>query len=458
MSLLASVDAFQKAFVNEDKSFTEEFLIEFRTYLITKDKKRHRLLLEALDRKEGLSSFRVRSDVAEDLCMELLIRDIPFVLVMNMMGEYGTIIRAADRTAVMSIITYLLKKKGTVLTVMTGEELIEKAGKETSKGLIAVNDLTLEEIRMLEELCRESGELSEVSEDRMNNGRYRFMVSGKRAAKTDNFARVLFTMNVLSSGSNKEINLRRIENTISYQDLRFSDFGRDKGMDGAVYVVGSDNQYVKMEQDSFEYGHAGLRDGYVRLIPSFSKDMNEENYRASESSFLNRITQPACTKDIGQVMEHFSGMLKGNEERDSLSFGYTVDEKNTFFGEKRLVSAITDTVMKNVRNEDIMHVKGKELHKIGYLTTEMGRVLNGLINSEIPRGYGRKDFAEIISKIAEFSGGSFNPVNYRDVAEKMKSLNLTNEKGTIEIGKDMDRFIESIRMERDSRDEQEIGR
>ncbi len=458
MSLLASVDAFQKAFVNEEKSFTEEFLIELRTYLITKDKKRHRLLLEALDRKEKLSSFRVRSDVAENLCMELLIRDIPFVLVMNMKGEYGTIIRASDRAAVINMITALLKKKGTVLTVMTGEELIEHIGKEQGRGLIAVNNLTLSDIRMLEELCRESGSFTEVSEDRMNNGTYRFMVPGRSAAKADNFAKILFTMNVLSSGSNKEINLRRIQNTISYQELRFSDFGRDKGMDGTVYVVGNDNQYVKLDQTGFEYGHAGMKGGYVRLIPSFSKEMSEENYRASESSFLNRITQPAYTKDIGQVMEHFSRMMKGMEERDSLSFGYTSDEKNTFFGEKRLVSAITDTVMRNAGNEDIMHVKGKELHKIGFVTTEMGRVLNGLINSEIPRGYGREDYAEIISKIAEFSGGTFNPINYRGVAEKMENLNLTNEKGTIDIGKDIDRYMESIRSERDSREEQEKER
>ena len=84
MSLVASMDAFKKAFVNEEKTFTEEFLIELRAYLITRDKKRHRLLLEALDKGEPLSGFRVRSDVAEDMCMGLLIRDIPFVLVMNM--------------------------------------------------------------------------------------------------------------------------------------------------------------------------------------------------------------------------------------------------------------------------------------------------------------------------------------------------------------------------------------
>ena len=443
MSLVASMDAFKKAFVNEEKTFTEEFLIELRAYLITRDKKRHRLLLEALDKGEPLSGFRVRSDVAEDMCMELLIRDIPFVLVMNMTGEYGVIIRDSDRNIVINLINALLGKKGTVLRVMTGAELMDQ-----KRRLVAINGLTLEEIRMLEELCRGSGEFSEISEDRMSSGKYRFMASGKDVAGAENFAKTIFELHILSSGSNKGINLRRIRNTIDYQNLRFARFGRDTGMQSPVYVVGSDNQYVKVEQDRFEYGHAALKEGYVRLVPSFSKDMGKEYFAVSESSFLNRISQPAYTKDIGQVMEHFNVMLKGTGERDSLSFGYTADERNTLYGEKRMTAAITEAVMEKAGKEDIIRIKGKEVHKIGYLTTEMGRVLNGLIDSEIPRGYSREDFSEIIGKISEFAGGSFNPVNYREVAEKMENLDITNEKGILNVEKNMGHYIESIRKER----------
>lgn len=449
MSLLASMDAFQKAFVYDEKSFTEEFIVELRTYLKTKNRNRHRLLLEALDKNKPISSFQLRGDVVDDLCTEFLIREIPFVLIMNVMGEYGMIIRSSDRNSAINIINLILKKKSTYMRVMTGAELINYVTEnEKDKNLVAVNNLTLAEIRMLEELCRSHGDLTEVSEDMMSNKKYRFMVPAQKAGRTSNFAATLFEMNVMSSGSNKEVNLRRSQNTISYQDIRFSNFGRAAGLTGALYVVGANNQYVKIEQEGFEYGHAALRDGYVRLIPQVYKDMSEIGFKEYEDSYLNRISQPAITKDIGQVTEHFSGMLKRSDQRDSLSFGYTADEKNTHFGEKTLIRSITDVVMRKVEHDDIMNVSGKELHKIGYVTNEMGSVLNGLIAGEIPRGYDRTDFSEILSRISEYAGGTFNPTDYKEVADKMETMNITNERGTIEIDRNLSAYIEKLREER----------
>ena len=346
------------------------------------------------------------------------------------------------------------------LTIQAIEKALrseEEKSNEKDKSLVAVNDLTLAELRMLEEMCRSHGDLTEVSEDLMSNGKYRFMIPAKKAALTNNFATALFEMNVMSSGSNKEINLRRTQNTINFQDVRFNNFGRAAGLAGALYVVGNSNQYVKIEQESFEYGHAALKDGYVRLIPQVYKDMSEMGFKEYEDSYLNRITQPAITKDIGQVTEHFNNMLKRTDERDSLNFGYTTDEKNTHFGEKTLIRAITDVVMRKVDHDDIMNISGKELHKIGYVTNEIGSVLNGLIEGEIPRGYDRADFAEIMSRITEYAGGSFNPINYKEVADKMENMVLTNERGTIEIDKYLSGYIEKLRMEREehSTDEKE---
>ena len=458
MSLLASMDAFQKAFVDDKKTFTEEFIVELRTYLKTKNRKRHRMLLEKKKKNEPISSFQVRGDVVDDLCTEFLIREVPFVLIMNMMGEYGIIIRDSDRNNVINIINVILKRKSKYMRVMTGAELINYVTEnEKDKNLVAVNDLTLAELRMLEEMCRSHGDLTEVSEDLMSNGKYRFMIPAKKAALTNNFATALFEMNVMSSGSNKEINLRRTQNTINFQDVRFNNFGRAAGLAGALYVVGNSNQYLKIEQESFEYGHAALKDGYVRLIPQVYKDMSEMGFKEYEDSYLNRITQPAITKDIGQVTEHFNNMLKRTDERDSLNFGYTTDEKNTHFGEKTLIRAITDVVMRKVDHDDIMNISGKELHKIGYVTNEIGSVLNGLIEGEIPRGYDRADFAEIMSRITEYAGGSVNPGNYKEVADKMGNMVLTNERGTIEIDKYLSGYIEKLRMEREehSTDEKE---
>ena len=62
-----------------------------------------------------------------------------------------------------------------------------------------------------------------------------------------------------------------------------------------------------------------------------------------------------------------------------------------------------------------------------------------------------------MSRIAEYAGGSFNPINYKEVADKMENMVLTNERGTIEIDKYLSGYIEKLRMEREehSTDEKE---
>ena len=124
MPLLASEDDFHKVFRDEEKTFTEDFMIGLRAYLITKDKERHKLLLGALDRCEPLSAFQVRGDAVDSLCLEFLVREIPFVLVLSLMGEYGIIVRSNDRNAVINIIIVVLRKKSIYMRIMTGAELV----------------------------------------------------------------------------------------------------------------------------------------------------------------------------------------------------------------------------------------------------------------------------------------------------------------------------------------------
>ena len=286
MSLLTSMDAFQKAFVDDEKTLTEEFIIELKAYLKTKNRKRHRKLLEAVESGEELSSFLCRSDIVDELCTEFLIREVPFVLVMNQNGENGIIIKNTDRNLVINIINVVLKRKSTYMRVMTGQELTDYVqNNEDNKDLIAINGLTLAEINILEDLCRRHGDLTEISKDYMSNKTYRFMVPAKKAVKTSNFARTLFEMTVMASGSNKGINLKRVNNSISFQDLRFNNFGRENGLINTFYVVGNDNQYMKIEQNGFEYGHAALKDGYVSLVPQRSMDMSELGYKEYEDSY-----------------------------------------------------------------------------------------------------------------------------------------------------------------------------
>jgi hypothetical protein len=457
MPLATSNDLFDQIFKSEDRSLTEEFLNLLKEYLQARKTTRHQRMLEAINEDKPLSSFMIRSDVIDDFAIELLMQDIPFVLICNKTGEYGALVMSEEKPAIIGAVTNLLARKGNFMAVMTGEELFNLVQQydEKNKALIALNGLTREQLRLLEKLCREKGELTEISEDLMEDGTYRFMAPARKTAIGANFARIIFEMFVMTEGYNAEVNEKRIQSEFAFDQLRYNNFGRDviqngrQGMNMDIYIVSSTNQYMKIMQTGFEYGRAALQNGQIVLIPDTELYMDTMGYYDYENSYLNRMTNPSATTNIHQVMDHMINVITGCPERDSLNYGYDQDEHLVHQTEMVMAKTIMKVVMRKVQNDSLMNIEGKEMQKIGHVTSEAGIVLQGLCNREIPRGYDELDFAEIIDAISSTAPGEFDINEYAGIAEKMADINITNEKGLIEITKDVAGQVMDIRSEYD---------
>jgi hypothetical protein len=286
MPLATSNDLFDQIFKSEDRSLTEEFLNLLKEYLQARKTTRHQRMLEAINEDKPLSSFMIRSDVIDDFAIELLMQDIPFVLICNKTGEYGALVMSEEKPAIIGAVTNLLARKGNFMAVMTGEELFNLVQQydEKNKALIALNGLTREQLRLLEKLCREKGELTEISEDLMEDGTYRFMAPARKTAIGANFARIIFEMFVMTEGYNAEVNEKRIQSEFAFDQLRYNNFGRDviqngrQGMNMDIYIVSSTNQYMKIMQTGFEYGRAALQNGQIVLIPDTELYMDTMGY------------------------------------------------------------------------------------------------------------------------------------------------------------------------------------
>lgn len=440
MSLKTAQANFQKAFIDNNKTLTETFLEELREYLTGKKAARYQMLLECMDNGEPLASFLCRNDICDDLVTELLEMTIPFVMVTNAKGEYGFIIRSSDRALTNEVIRKILKRKGTYCEIVTGEELLSiimNLRGENDKQMLALQGLSVEKLKLLEKLCKKRGILDFIAEDKMDDGTYRFMVHAKRASQDCNFSEFILTMVMMTEGKNKDLHKRRILNELNVQKLRAMDFGRKEGMKSPLYIVGSSNQYIKIEQDRFEFGHSARKNGEAVLIAHFFADKTTPSYKEYETSFLNRIPDPIPTKDLHLVMEHFNT----HTGRDPLDFGMTWDERQSYFGEKMLINALMTTVIRKIQNDPIMNVSGRWLEKTFHTTTEAGKVLDGLINNIIPQGYDELDMTQLRASMAEFG---MEASSYMTVSNELQNINMTTEKGTLLVKGSIQQNIEQM--------------
>lgn len=412
MSLRTSQENFQKAFKEEKKTITEKFLSELRKYLkARKNNKQYKELWECMYKNEPLASFLCRNDVCEMLEKEMLHRRLPFVVVSNRNGELGYIIRYADRGVTNDAIKVVLKKKGTYCEIITGEELssIDKNQKEDQQGLVAINGLNYKEARLLELICKKKNFLEYIAIDKMSDGTFRVMVPGEQAVSGKLLALSLFELIMKTEGPNKAFFDNEIENVIRIDQLRSCDFGRDSDSFKALFFVGKDNQFMKLEKNKFEYGIAVIQNGQKKLIPWGEMSKGMRGYSECEASYLNRIQDVKVFDDLRQVYGYIDSSSIENEK---------------IVGDKAFISAVYSVVSENSAEVDIMNIPGRWVEKTEYITYEIGRVISGLISNNVPEGYTELDMQEIKSSISSYD---IDVRNYSMVSEVMKGLIITDE-------------------------------
>lgn len=429
MSLITAKQNFQKAFKDENKTLTEKFLAELKKYVEARKKqRRYKEILECMDNNKPLASFLCRNDICDDLVVEMLNRQIPFVLVTNREGDYGFIIRSSDRALTNEAIKVVLRRLGSYCEIVTGDELINIVQKmrDRDKGLLAINGLSFKEMRLLEKICRKKGFLEFIAQDKMSDGTYRFMVYGKQAAKDNLIAISLLEMIMAMEGANKGMNGRRMNNELAVDDLRDNNFGRNKSGFKTIFIVGSGKQYMKIEQDGFSYGNAVRKGEKIEFVEQYQQKIGTPGYNEYEIAYLNRIPDPAATTDMNQVYEH----MNNRNGRDSLDFGMNQRERDNAFGEALLIVGVMSVVIQNTAKDDIMNVSERWMEKTGHLTAEAGKVMTGLIKGETPIGYNDLDLRDLKNVIINY-GLDMN--NYTGVASTLNGVAITNERGSLEL-------------------------
>ncbi len=429
MSLRTAQENFQKAFVDENKTLTSKFLKELKKYLeARKEKYRYQELLDCMNQRKPLASFLCRNDICDDLIVEMLDRQIPFVVVTNKAGECGFVIRSSDRALTNEAIKAVLKRLGTACEIVTGDELVNivQRMRDQDKGLLAVNGLSFKEMHLLEKICRKKGFLEHIAEDKMSDGTYRFMVYGKQAAKENMMAISLLEMIMMMEGANKGIHGRRMNNELAVEQLRSIDFGRGRTGFIPIYIVGSGNQYMKIDTTGFTMGYATVKGENINFNEQQGLGISAPGYHEFETSYLNRIPDPAATTDINQVYEH----LRRGSNRDSLDYGMTRTEREHSFGEQLLVAGIMAVVIRNTSGDSIMNVSERWMEKTSHLTTEAGKVMTGLIRGETPIGYKDLDMKDLKNTIVSYG---LNVNDYGMVAQNLSGVSITNERGSLEL-------------------------
>lgn len=429
MSLKTSQMNFQKAFKEEKKTLTEKLLFELKKYLqARKDKKGYDELWKCMYKNEPLASFLCRNDICDELELEMIRREIPFVNVTSRNGEYGFIVRYSDRLVTNEITRNVLKKMGTYCEMVTGNELveIEKKQKKGQKGLVAINGLTYKEARTLEKLCKKKGVLEYIAIDRMSDETYRFMVLGTQSMTKNGLVTALFELVMMMEGPNKDYYDRKIESSLSFERLRMNNFSRNIAGFKPLYLVGKCNQYVKILQSGFEYGYAVRQHNEIKLIPQTTMNNGTRGYIECEISYINRIPDPDVIGE-DQVIDYFE---EANDLREVWVAGVDEEKRNKILGELVLIFAILKVILANVSETDIMNVPERWVEKLELVTYESGKMLSGLISDEIPEGYTELDVQEIKSSISDYD---INLNDYSTVSDVLQGLIITNERDSLEI-------------------------
>ena len=241
----------------------QNFLKELQTYL--RGQKRNPAAIAIYDwlRRGGIiSSFTCRADMVEAMERELRKQNVPYVLVQEAQGDYGFLIRAKDKGKEKKIARHVLRRSADYCTVVSGEEAGEAylKSKELDKTMLAIGNLSEEEVIHLEGKCNEvlAGEV--IGVDKMEDGTYMMSFHGPTAVdwrRNNPFPLALAQTVMRMNGASKAESKQEARYQKAYRKAKGEGFPDKNGENkNPVWVVGHQNKYVKRTARGFELGHA----------------------------------------------------------------------------------------------------------------------------------------------------------------------------------------------------------
>ena len=375
----------------ESQEIVQEFLKDLQAYLKTQFNNPSAIAMhDWLKRGGKISSFTCRADVIENLEKGLKENNIPYILVQESKGDFGFLIRNKDKEKEKVIAREALKSAGNYCRVMTGKEAGEEylQSKEKDKTMVAITNLSLEEITCLEDLCNTALPGEVIGIDKMEDGTFTLSCHGPTAIdwrRNNLFPLALSSAVVKMNGSTAKESRKETKLNIEYREAKIQGFPDKNGENKKpVWVVGHQNKYVKRTSRGFELGHAEELGDKIILESDLKVDILDDRYTERLNSALSKITGHRCLYTLPDVIAYFK-TRKPNYKNTNLE------------AEMALLNEVNKVVGSKIKLDSISSKEGSWDYKLKHYQSEISKVLAGIRDGKIPRGYSKNQMIALIN-------------------------------------------------------------
>lgn len=418
------------------------FLEKLLVYMKKKNDPNHKDMIDWIENKGGsVSGFTCRKDATRDMFHAMYANGLGFLPIRGTNGEYGFLIRSSDTQKVKRLIRSVLKSKSNYVTLMTGKELMKSVlserGKE--KDLYAIAGLSQEEASLFIDQINASMDHARVSMDKLKDGTYlcQMPVSSVRG-REDAIRRAQMKAMFMAHGANREHNIEVTRNREQVLKLYATEFRQDGAVnlnDTPAYIIGDDEQYMKITEDSVEKGTATLIDGHVVMETNKTIQRGDVWFSTAISSMIASFELPRCTYNREKAAEFLLENLKKDMDKDMSVYGR--QDAN----ERRAVEKIDKAVNTNMEyRQQISSIQDIPTRGSVYMTY-VSELIQGVADGKAPKGFDAKLFEEIRKDLADDVGSL--PV----IAGRTRDLQITKQVSALEMPT-IEQELEMIREER----------
>ena len=399
MSFDATNAEFEAVFSQEnvDAEVISSFLESLRKNLQRKGSRTSKELLKWMEKGGQLSAFTCRDDVLLNMAEEMSGAGIPYVVIREVTGGAGILIRECDAKKVTLLTSDVLRKFSSYCRVASVQEaeMVYLQSNDDDKMMIQIGGLTEEESLYLEQKCQTALAGEVIGLDTMPDGTRLFSCHGKTAMDgihaplfRQAVSETIFIMNGYMSERSrikeKEISYYRQNRALEFPD-------RNGTMSNPVWVVGNGQFFVKRTRDGFELGHAVEIYDDVQLETDMVVSALDRKYHVRLNSALSKITGHTCLYEEDAVIEWFKS------KRSFVQAAYIE-------GQKYLAAAMDKMVMKKIGFDSTMQMQGQWSEKLAHYQREAAKLLIAAIKhpERPPKGYSKEDMAKIIDTARDF--------------------------------------------------------
>lgn len=450
MAFNISNEAFEQAFgkktpnkkksgPSETKDIIESFLKELNLYLKSQKNNPAAVAISMwMDRGGKLSSFSCRADVVESMEEEFRKNNIPYVLVQEASGDFGFLIRNKDKQKKKRITVDALKSASQYCSVKTGEEAGEAylQSNEKDKTMVAITNLSEEEVIELENLCNKALAGETIGIDKMEDGTYTLSCHGPTAIdwrRNKDFPLAVSKAIAKMNGATSKKSREEAHLTKEYISSKVQGFPDKNGESKRpVWVVGHQNRYVKRTSRGFELGHAEEIGDNIILESDLKVDILDDRYTERLNSALAKITGHRCLYTLPDVIAYFK-TRKANYKDTVLQ------------AEMALLEEINNVVSDKIKIDSISSKEGIWHHKLKHYQSEVGKVLTGIRDGKIPKGYTKDQMLVLIhlQETLQVDVSKLTPT-----IDKMQNIGIYERYAGPQKVQDIEKHIDSFKQDK----------